>query len=154
MFNLYIKYKFPSKAHVLFLFQASFEKSESRTIWIDPYSSFRKNWSTFIKKGIDGLMLYVFQYILQILTKRPYSLTQIILSRILYIVLLQILHVVLLRIWYKYPPKSHIFFGFQKFIKKNCFMAWLMLSFQGTYIYFHLKLIYKFFGVKKLKMYQ
>ena len=40
------------------LFWASFEKFESRTIWVDPYGSFRKKWSTFIKKGIHGLMLY------------------------------------------------------------------------------------------------
>ena len=47
-----------------------------------------------------------------------------------------------------------MFLGVQKFIKKNCVVGWLLLSFQGTYIRFHLKLIYKFFGVRKLKMYQ
>ena len=45
------------------------------------------------------------------------------------------------------------FMVFRSLLKKTV-MAWLILSFQGTYVYFHLKLIYKFFGVKKLKMYQ
>ena len=41
--------------YIVFTFLASFEKFESRTIWVDPYYSFRKKWSTFIKKGMYGL---------------------------------------------------------------------------------------------------
>ena len=44
-----ILYKFPSKARVLFLFQASFEKLESGTIQVDPFCRFRKIRSTFVQ---------------------------------------------------------------------------------------------------------
>ena len=39
-------------------------------------------------------------------------------------------------------------------LKKLCVMARLILSFQGTYIYFRLKFMYKVFGVKKFNMSQ
>ena len=51
-----------------------------------------------------------FQYFQQILTKQQYSLTHIVLSRILYIAIS--------RNKDKFPPKAHIFVGAQKFIKK------------------------------------
>ena len=43
------------KARVLFPFQASFEKLESGTIWVDPYYRFRKNRLTFIKNTYGSL---------------------------------------------------------------------------------------------------
>ena len=49
---------FSSKACVLFLFQASFEKFESGTKWADPYCPFRKTWSTFIKNTYGSLLYF------------------------------------------------------------------------------------------------
>ena len=53
-----ILYKFPSKVRVLFPFQASFEKLESRRIRVDPYCFNRKNRSTFIKNTHGSLLIF------------------------------------------------------------------------------------------------
>ena len=56
-----ILYKFSSKVRVLFLFQASFKKFKSETIWVDSYCRYRKIRSTFIKNTY-GSLLNFFQY--------------------------------------------------------------------------------------------
>ena len=53
-----ILYKFPSKARVSFLFQASFEKLESETIQVDAYCPFRKIWLTFIKNTYGAFVYF------------------------------------------------------------------------------------------------
>ena len=45
---LQVFYQFPSKARILYLFQASFEKFESGIIRVDPYCPFIRIWPTFV----------------------------------------------------------------------------------------------------------
>ena len=45
---LQVFYQFPSKARILYLFQASFEKFDSGIIRVDPYCPFIRIWPTFV----------------------------------------------------------------------------------------------------------
>ena len=107
--------------YIYILFWASFEKFESRTMWVDRDFSFRKTWSNFIKKWYTWLDV-VFSNIFSKFWPRGHIVWLISSFQGSYILSFHRSYIALSRI-YKYPPKSHIFFGVQKFILKK--LLWL-----------------------------
>ena len=134
---------FSSKACVLFLFQASFEKFESGTKWADPYCPFWKTWSTFIKNTY-GSLLY-FSNISSKFWQRANRVWPILSFQGSYTSLFEGSNT-------DFHLTSYISWCSQTFNKKpikNCLwdnVVWLILSFQGlcSYTNFHQKLFFFF----------